>query len=127
MTRVLIVDDNVEFTRMLGRLFARSGFDVEDFSTPLGVNARLLNRAPPIDAVVLDCVMPALPGTNLLSLLAHNERTASIPVLLISGLPDASYAEAAQRHPRARWLLKQDPMAIVQGVRDLLTAVPGTA
>jgi len=125
--RVLIVDDNVEFMRMLARLFTRAGFEVEENSTPLGVNARLMSRTPPIDAVVLDCVMPALPGTSLLSLLAHNERIADIPVLLVSGVADASYAEAAERSPRARWLLKQDPLAIVQGVRDLLAVGTGTA
>ncbi len=119
MTRVLIVDDNAEFTRMFGRLLTRAGFEVEELTTPLGVNARLLQRTPPIDILVLDCIMPALPGPQLLSLLANNERTAAIPVLLISGVSEQAYDDAIRKHPRARWSMKHDPVVMIEHVREL--------
>jgi CheY-like chemotaxis protein len=122
MPRVLVIDDNDMFKVALGRLLQRHGFSVETLSSPIGAQARLLDRDAPIDLVVLDCVMPALPGPALLAMLAKNERTTSIPVVLTSGLHDPAHAEAARSHPNARFVSKTDPMAIVAAVREMYEA-----
>jgi CheY-like chemotaxis protein len=119
MPRALIIDDNDTFKTALGRLLHRAGWQTEALSSPIGAHARLLDKEDPIDVVVLDCVMPALPGPALLAMLARNERTATVPVVLISGLADPSHIEAARRHPNARYVQKTDPMAIVNAVRDM--------
>jgi CheY-like chemotaxis protein len=122
MPRVLVIDDNDTFKVAIGRLLQRQGFSVETMSSPIGAQARLLERDEPIDVVVLDCVMPALPGPALLAMLARNERTAAIPVVLTSGLHDPAHLEAVRRHPNARFVSKTEPMAIVTAVREMYDA-----
>ena len=122
MPRVLVIDDNDTFKVAIGRLLQRHGFSVESLSSPIGAQARLLEREDPIDVVVLDCVMPALPGPALLAMLAKNDRTAAVPVVLTSGLHDPAHAEAARRHPNARFVSKTEPMAIVAAVREMYDA-----
>jgi CheY-like chemotaxis protein len=122
MPRALVIDDNETFQTALGRLLQRQGWSVETLKSPIGAQARLLERESPIDVVVLDCVMPALPGPALLAMLAKNERMALVPVVLISGLPDPAHLEAAARHPRARYVSKVNPLAIVDAVRELYAA-----
>ncbi|MBM4280419.1 MAG: response regulator [Deltaproteobacteria bacterium] len=119
MSRVLVIDDNDTFKMAIGRLLQRQGFAVETLSSPIGAQARLLERDNPIDVLLLDCVMPALPGPALLAMLAKNERTAAIPVVLTSGLDNPAFAAAARTHPNARFVSKVDPVAIVNAVRAL--------
>jgi CheY-like chemotaxis protein len=121
MPRALIIDDNETFKVALGRLLQRAGWQTEALASPIGAHARILSKDDPIDVVVLDCVMPALPGPALLAMLARNERTATVPVVLISGLSDPSHIEAARKHPNARYVQKTDPMAIVAAVKDMHT------
>jgi CheY-like chemotaxis protein len=119
MPRVLVIDDNDTFKMAIGRLLQRQGFAIETLSSPIGAQARLLDRDTPIDVLLLDCVMPALPGPALLAMLAKNERTASIPVVLTSGLENPAFTAAARAHPNARFVSKVDPVAIVDAVRAL--------
>jgi CheY-like chemotaxis protein len=120
MPRVLVIDDDVLFPVAIGRLLQRQGYAVETLPSPIGAQARLLERDSPVDVVVLDCVMPALPGPALLAMLAKNRRTASVPVVLTSGYHDPKVEASVKEHPHARFVSKDDPLAIVAAVRDML-------
>jgi CheY-like chemotaxis protein len=62
--RVLIVDDDVEVTFMLRRLFARAGFVVETAHSAADALEKLAPFAP--DVIITDYVMPGMGGAELL-------------------------------------------------------------
>jgi PAS domain S-box-containing protein len=81
--RILIVDDDQKVLNMLVELLELEGYEVSaarDGATALD----LLTSCEP-DLVVSDVVMPVLDGIELCRRIKQNVRTASIPVLLMSG------------------------------------------
>ena len=80
--RVLIADDNADMREYLARLLGGAGHQVD---TAVDGQAALEQaRADPPDLVVSDVMMPRLDGLGLVAALRADERTASVPVLLLS-------------------------------------------
>jgi len=80
--RVVIVDDNSDMRAYLSHMLGAAGFEVE--ALPDGTAALAACQARPHDAVVSDVLMPGMDGFELISRLRADERTAVIPVLLLS-------------------------------------------
>jgi two-component system, OmpR family, response regulator len=85
--KVLLVDDEVEFTTSLSRVLNRRGFTVEVSSDGLSGLARIVQGN--FDVVVLDVKMPGMNGIQVLSEI----KRLSLPsrVILLTGhfsLPD---------------------------------------
>ncbi|MGY1605193.1 SpoIIE family protein phosphatase [Geodermatophilus sp. SYSU D00815] len=79
--RVLVADDNADMREYLQRLLA-GRYAVEVVSD--GQAALDAALAAPPDLVVSDVMMPRLDGLGLLAALRADERTARVPVLLLS-------------------------------------------
>lgn len=84
---LLIVDDNeLNRTRLAARL-RDNGYTVECIDD--GFKALELIRVQPFDLVLLDTMMPGMPGEEVLRELKDIPETADIPVIMISGLDEA--------------------------------------
>jgi signal transduction histidine kinase len=79
--RVLVVDDNADLREYVAALLAPT-YDVA--TAPDGLAALAAVRANPPDIVVSDVMMPNLDGLGLVRQLRTEERTASLPVILLS-------------------------------------------
>ena len=79
--RILWADDNADMRDYVGRLLAEH-YDV----TPVGdgVAALASARAAPPDLVLSDIMMPGMDGFELLRELRADERTRTVPVVLLS-------------------------------------------
>lgn len=64
MRQILLVDDEVDVLRALGRMLRRRGFDVRMTTSPC--EALELLRAAPADVVIADFKMPEMTGLELL-------------------------------------------------------------
>jgi signal transduction histidine kinase len=81
LARVLVVDDNADMREYIARLLGdRWTIDGEGD----GLRALESARARPPDVIVADVMMPGLDGFQLVEALRHDERTRSIPVILVS-------------------------------------------
>lgn len=79
---VLVVDDSDENCRMVEMLLKSRGFGVE--TAPDGPSAlRALERRRP-DIILLDVMMPAMSGMEVLDRIRSNPQHASIPVILVT-------------------------------------------
>jgi len=85
--KVLLVDDDVELTSMLGEYLAADGFDVNVAHTgENGVHAALSGEHA---IVVLDVMMPGMSGIEALSRIRANAGPgSSIPVLMLTARGD---------------------------------------
>ncbi|WP_194725433.1 response regulator [Noviherbaspirillum malthae] len=84
--RILIVDDEIDITAVYSLLFELHGFHVVTAAN--GRQALNLIDSEPPDIVLSDCMMPVLDGIELVRLLRSNPKTAEIPIILMSALPD---------------------------------------
>ena len=80
--RVLIADDNADMRDYLSRLLRGAGYRVSAVADGLEALAAIRLDAP--DLVVSDVMMPRLDGLALVAAVRADQRTASVPVLLLS-------------------------------------------
>ncbi len=85
--RILIVEDDLTTGEVLVDVLSREGYDPVLTQSAVGAST-LLTRARP-QAVVLDLGLPFRSGAALLTELKNDPRTASIPIVICSGQPDA--------------------------------------
>ena len=79
--QVLIADDNADMREYLRRILGHS-YRVDVVGNGRDALARIRGRAP--DLVLSDVMMPGLDGFGLLAAIRADERTRSIPVILLS-------------------------------------------
>jgi two-component system alkaline phosphatase synthesis response regulator PhoP len=80
--RILVVDDNDDVTRITAKLLTIRGYEVTTASD--GPQALELARTEHPDCLLLDVMMPAMSGLDVLAELKRDEATARIPVILIT-------------------------------------------
>jgi two-component system cell cycle sensor histidine kinase/response regulator CckA len=114
---VLVVEDEPLVRELAARTLRESGYVVYEAAD--GIEA--LEKLPailPIQLVVCDLAMPRMNGPELISQM--RERYATLPVLLISGLPDQAGLRSGCVEGQAVLLKPFPPGALAQAVRDLL-------
>jgi CheY-like chemotaxis protein len=82
--KILVVEDSVAIRRENERVLIKAGYEVicaED-----GPSALLMAREQRPDLILLDLMLPKMTGTVVLRCLKENPLTASIPVVVVSGL-----------------------------------------
>jgi len=87
MARILIVDDDESITRCLSYCFRDAGHTPMTAAT--GHAALLAARTNP-DLILLDLGLPDISGDEVLRRLKREPSTAQIPVVIVSGEPDAA-------------------------------------
>src|SRR5262245_12932456 len=81
-SHVLIVEDERDLQRVLVYNFKQAGFDV--VSAMNGETALRAVREERFDLIILDLMLPDLPGTEVCRRLKQNRETAAIPVLMVT-------------------------------------------
>src|SRR5437868_2091827 len=82
--KLLIVEDNTELLELLRLSLKQAGFCV--ITAANGVEALKKARTVSPDLVVLDLVLPELDGFAVCEALKRGSETASIPVIMLTGL-----------------------------------------
>ena len=85
--RVLVVEDDPDVSELLALLLRTEGYAVEAVDSTFGV-ADTIRRARP-DVILLDLGLPYRSGGSLLEALEADPATAGIPVVVVSGMPEA--------------------------------------
>ena len=84
--RILVVDDNKGFLKVMGELLKDSGYEVvlaED-----GKQARELFEEQHVDLIISDVFMPTLDGSRFHSYIREFTDYSDIPFIFISGFDD---------------------------------------
>ncbi len=83
MLRILLVDDEPALLELLRVTFAQAQVTVEEAASALEAEAAIRRRVP--DVLVLDLRMPGMDGAELCTRLRAEERTASLPIIVLTG------------------------------------------
>jgi CheY-like chemotaxis protein len=101
--RILIVDDDPACWTVLDTMFEQHGFQVAHIDSVLGVSEFVARFRPTV--ILLDLALPYRSGASWLTQLRSQPATASIPVVILSALPDVlprerrELAQAVVRKP----------------------------
>lgn len=91
--RVLVIDDDEISREYQVSVLERTGCIVHNLPTAIGATNLLLRED--IQVVVLDVLMPSLPGDKLAVLLRKNRQLAGLGVVLVSSCPRAELEQIA--------------------------------
>jgi len=84
MTKVLVVDDELDILEMTRIMLESSGFEVITASD--GERALEVVEEKAIDLILLDAVMPGIHGLDVCRTLKRNPKTQMIPIIIFSVL-----------------------------------------
>ena len=118
--RVLVVDDDPNFGKMLAQLMTRKRWDVTYFRDPLDAVAAVTNQPQHWDLVITDQVMPHLRGQELIQRL--KVLNPLLPCILCTGYDATITLESAQAFGASTLLFK--PLTAKQLLDAVAAVVP---
>jgi len=83
----VIIDDEPDITTYLGTFLSDNGWNVRSANDPNEGIAMAQNEPP--DVVLLDVMMPERGGLSTLIALRKDQRTAKVPVVLVTGIQES--------------------------------------
>ncbi|HEX7085549.1 MAG TPA: response regulator [Vicinamibacterales bacterium] len=121
-TRVLLVEDDRFLRRAAEAMLRRHGYDVRTAAD--GEEGLRLALSDPPDVVLLDLVMPRLPGLEVLVALRADARTARVPVIVLTNLGEDADIERARRAGATAYFIKANTSlaSLVTRVQDVLAS-----
>jgi two-component system phosphate regulon response regulator PhoB len=84
--RILIVEDERDIVQLLEFGLRQAGFETVSARDAGEAFARLREKAP--DAVILDLMLPDLPGTEVCRQLKSQAKTSALPVIMLTARTD---------------------------------------
>jgi DNA-binding response OmpR family regulator len=87
-TTVLLIDDSKFLRRANELAFTRAGYSV--LVAADGEEGWRVASSKNPDVIVLDMMLPKISGPQLLHMLKHDARTAMIPIVVLSSLPQSN-------------------------------------
>jgi CheY-like chemotaxis protein len=118
LSTILVVDDDPGTRSLLRLIFETAGHEV--LEAPHGKAALELIRPNSVpDVVVTDLMMPVLSGAELIEQLRSEQRTAAIPVVVVSASSDAARTLEASGLVQAVVRKPFDVYALVGGIEKV--------
>jgi chemosensory pili system protein ChpA (sensor histidine kinase/response regulator) len=127
---IMVVDDSLTMRKVLGRLLTREGYHVLTAKDGMEALQMLQDELP--DAVVLDIEMPRMDGFELARNIRDDQRTAALPLIVVSSRTAEKHRAVAKEIGIDAYLGKpvQDE-ALLEAIAALLgakkNAVPAEA
>lgn len=118
MAKILIIDDEEPILKMYGEalsdhevIFAKNGDE--------GIS-KATSESP--DLILLDIIMPKVNGLDVLTKLKENKETSSIPVIILTNLPEEASKEKAKSLGAEDYFVKAnyEPSKLAEAVGKIL-------
>jgi two-component system, OmpR family, alkaline phosphatase synthesis response regulator PhoP len=86
--RILIVEDDPDIAELVARYLEKAGFISDRIASGREAVRQIMARAP--DLVILDLMLPHMDGLEVCRTLRSNEKTAAIPIIMLTARADES-------------------------------------
>ena len=117
--RVLLVDDYPDAREMYSEYLQFSGFEVVEAANGMEALQSAIDASP--DIILMDLSLPVMDGWEATRRLKADERTASIPVVALTGHALAGISEGAKRAGCDAFVTKPClPEDLVKEIRRIL-------
>ena len=121
----MIVDDSTDACEALAKFLEKRGYAVTCHPNGKDALGAVIAKLP--DVVILDLFMPDLDGASFLEVVRSYLRLQSLPVIVMTGLPDSPMVDRA-RHLKVNQILVKGKATfadIQQAVEQALVRLPG--
>lgn len=121
MPKILIIEDNDLMREATGQVLRRDGHTV--ISAEDGPTGIALARAEKPDLVLLDLMMPIMPGEEVARYMRYDEELCSVPVIVLTAINQADLVldMLAMKNVRDYLLKPMNITALRQRVRAVLS------
>mgnify|MGYP001581683811 FL=1 len=110
---ILVIDNDKEFTSLINKFLTKiCGYEVR--IVPDGYNGIILAKESVPELILLDIRMPAMNGLGILEKLKSDEKTAHIPVIILTGFDDDNVKNKALSLKAADYLTKPIDLDILR-------------
>jgi len=121
--RVLLVDDYPDAREMYTEYLEFSGFEVVEAGNGMEALQRAIDASP--DIILMDLSLPVMDGWEATRRLKADQRTASIPVVALTGHALAGISEGARKAGCDAFVTKPClPEDLVREIRKILDNPP---
>lgn len=103
--RVLVIDDDPVTLAMASDFLDEAGFQVVTATCPVYSNHLIFNAQPPA-LILMDVMMPLMPGDKKVRLLKSRDKSSQIPILLMSSKEEAELQQLADNAGADGYLTK---------------------
>lgn len=119
MATILVVDDDPDILLVVRLTFEGDDHEVAVLDDPRRVLA--LTEEIVFDAIILDVMMPGISGWDLLAALRKNQRTSSVPIIMLSALDEGRHRLRGLQAGADEYLAKPfDPTVLRARVEELI-------
>jgi two-component system alkaline phosphatase synthesis response regulator PhoP len=116
--KILIVDDDTGLTQLLQLVFESRGFWVTTAYDGEQALQVLENELP--EVIVLDLMMPGVGGLEVCKQVREDPRTANIPIIVLSAMPNESAHQEAMDAGATEYLIKPiRPSDLIKRIREV--------
>lgn len=117
---ILVIDDDPVLLAIAGDYLTEAGFTVSTADCGIYSNNIIYGKTPP-DLIVLDVIMPLMSGVKKAKLLKQREKSAHIPIILMSSKEEAELKNLATEAMANDYLCKPfTAEQLVDKVKSLL-------
>jgi len=116
----LVVDDEPMARKMLRLILVRAGFDVFEAKDGYQALSGIKQNIP--DLVILDVMMPGIDGFEVCETLRDDDKTAELPIIMLSAKADIESVNKGLRLGATKYLTKPvTPDDLTRHVREVLS------
>ena len=117
--KILLVEDDDIIRQVYQHYLEKSGYLV--YIAPSGPDAVSYSQHETFDVVILDIILPGFDGFHVMEQLKANEKTANIPVMVMTNLDDDKYIKRATKLGATEYLIKSNttPQVVVEHIKSL--------
>ncbi len=117
---ILIIDDDPVLLAIVGDYIKEAGYKVSTADCGIYSNNIIYGNNPP-DLIVLDVVMPLMSGVKKAKLLKQREKSAHIPIIMMSSKEEQELKELAEEAMVNAYLCKPfTAEQLVDKIKELL-------
>jgi len=117
--RVLLAEDTPFFRMIESEYLLSAGYEVV-----MAENGRkalqILEEQEPVDAAILDIVMPEMDGFETIRAIRANERLKHLPVMAVTSMGDGKLVEQGLKLGFDAWELKLDKIRLLEKLAGLI-------
>ena len=122
MSRILLIEDEEVFVDMFGESLRKAGFEV--LSAKNGAWGIKEALSGDFDLFIIDMIMPAMNGDEVVAKLKENEKTKNAPIIVISASVDSQTQKHVEEMGVDSFFVKTQitPTDLCKRVAELLPA-----